>query len=454
MKYHDVLRYLYGLVDYERRRIDRYSAREFKLERVAGLLEKLGSPHDTYPTLHIAGTKGKGSVSSMMSAIARASGLRTGLYVSPHLHTYRERIQIDGHPISRAAISDLVAEIQPVVETIPGLTTFEVTTALAFLHFQRSGVDLGVMEVGLGGRLDATNVITPEISIITSLSLDHTAILGDTLAKIAFEKAGIIKPHVPVVTSPQAGEALDVLRRVASERDAPLTVVGEDVGWEPLERTIRGQRLRVSHRAAPSGFDGDYDLALLGDFQLENATSAVAAAAVLRRTGHAWATPEAVRHALATVTWPGRMEILNESPPLVVDCAHNPYSAQTLVSSLEKWFPDTSWILLYGASSDKDIRGMLAALLPMCEHVIVTRSYHPRAAAPYALADICADLGKGAEIAVNPQRGLEQASQRLRPGWGIIATGSIFIVADTRETWAKDKRLDLPMGDWVDEPWE
>jgi dihydrofolate synthase/folylpolyglutamate synthase len=148
------------------------------------------------------------------------------------------------------------------------------------------------------------------------------------------------------------------------------------------------------------------------------------------------------------------MEILNEDPRLVVDCAHNPYSARTLAHSLRTWFPDTSWVLVYGASNDKDIAGMLEALLPLSKHVIVTRSYHPRAAAPYVLADLCADLGHGAEIAVNPKRALEQASRRLESGWGIIATGSIFLVADVREAWAHQSELDLPMGDWVDEPWE
>ncbi|MCJ7551139.1 MAG: bifunctional folylpolyglutamate synthase/dihydrofolate synthase [Anaerolineae bacterium] len=454
MKYHDVLRYLYGLVDYETRRIERYSEGVFKLERVIQLLEKLGSPHQAYPTLHVAGTKGKGSVSAMMASIARAGGLHTGLYISPHLHTYRERMQVDGIPISRSTMAELVEEIQPIVETVAGLTTFEVTTALAFMHFLRADVDLAVMEVGLGGRLDATNVITPEVSIITSLSLDHTYLLGDTLAEIAFEKAGIIKPGIPVVTSPQKPDALQVLRRVAEERGAPLTIVGQDVTWEPVSRSRSRQTLRINHTSAPSPLDGDYELALLGEFQLENATTAVAAAAILHANGHPWAAPEAVREGLKTVSWPGRMEVLSESPRLIVDCAHNPYSAQVLADSLKLWFPDTSWILLYGASNDKDITGMLEALLPISEHVIVTRSYHPRAAAPYVLADICADLGKGAEIAVNPQRGLEQACHRLQPGWGIIATGSIFLVADTREAWAKDAHLDLPMGDWVDEPWE
>jgi len=454
MKYHDVLRYLYGLVDYEKRRIERYSPREFKLERVATLLERLGSPHQSYPTLHIAGTKGKGSVSAMLASMALAAGQRTGLYTSPHLHTYRERIQIDRQPIPRAAMAELVEEMQPIVETVEGLTTFEVTTALAFLWFARQNVDLAVMEVGLGGRLDATNVITPEVSIITSLSLDHTYLLGDTLADIAYEKGGIIKPSVPLVTAPQKPEAMEVLERIANERGAPLTVVGEDWIWESAGRSYTGQQMVIRHPAGPSDYEGTYELSLIGDFQLENATVAVAAAAVLAARDHTWVSPAALRAGLQTVVWPGRMEILNQHPPVVVDCAHNLYSAQVLANSLRIWFPDISWVLIYGASTDKDIAGMLNALLPMSSHVIVTRSYHPRAAAPYELADLCADLGHGAEIAINPSRALEQASRRLEPGWGIIATGSIFLVADIREAWAKHADLDIPMGDWVDEPWD
>ncbi len=453
MEYHEALRYLYGLVDYEKRRIERYSPREFKIERVMRLLEQLGNPHQTYPTLHIAGTKGKGSVSVMMAEIAQTAGVQTGLYTSPHLHTYRDRMQINRAPISRRQMAALLQEIKPNVESIEGLTTFEVTTALAFLYFAREHIDLGVMEVGLGGRLDATNVITPDLSIITSLSLDHMAILGNTLAEIAREKAGIIKPGVPVISAPQRPDAIEVLETVAAEHEATLTVVGRDWIWEPVSHSLTGQTLRIYKSHGTSPFEGAYKVALLGDFQQENATVAVAAADKLYTTGHSWATPEATHAALQNVTWPGRMEILNPEPPVVVDSAHNPYATQVLAQSLKTWFPDTKWLLIYGASNDKDIDGMLKALLSLSEHVIVTRSYHPRAATPYVLADKCAMLGQGAEIAVDPGRALQQASPRMHAGWGIIATGSIFIVADVREAWAKQGGLDLPQGDWTDEPW-
>jgi dihydrofolate synthase/folylpolyglutamate synthase len=342
--------------------------------------------------------------------------------------------------------------MKPTVDARPALTTFEVATALAFLYFARQNVDLAVMEVGLGGRLDATNVITPEVSIITSLSLDHTYLLGNTLAEIAWEKGGIIKPGIPVVSAPQKPEALAVLESMTSEKHSTLTVVGRDWQFDVGQRLSFKQTLIIEHNGTSSPFDGEYELALLGDFQLENAAVAVAATAVLADKGLDWATPKAIREALQNVSWPGRLEILNKNLPLVVDCAHNPYSAEKLVESLAVWFPDKRWILIYGASNDKDIDGMLRALLPVSEQIIVTRSFHPRAAAPYDLADRCADLGRGAEIAVDSQHALEQACAYINPNLGILVTGSIFIVADIRELWGKRENLNLPQGDWEDEP--
>ncbi len=454
MKYHDALRYLYGLVDYEKRRIERYTPEEFRLDRVVTLLEKLGNPHHRYPKLHIAGTKGKGSVAAILAAVAQAGGQRVGLYTSPHLHTYRERMQIDRVPIAREQMAALVAEIQPVVESVPQLTIFEVNTALAFRYFAQEEVDLAVIEVGLGGRLDATNVITPLVSVITSLSLDHTYLLGNTLAEIAGEKAGIIKPGVPVISAPQRRESWRVLAEVAQKQHASFTLVGRDWHWSAGRRSLTSQTISVTQAAGPSALAGEYQLALLGDFQQENAATAIAALATLREQGHAWITRETVRAGLAQVTWPGRMEVLSRRPPLIVDCAHNPYSARMLVQSLQKWFPETRWVLIYGASNDKDIRGMLAALLPISEHLIVTRSYHPRAASPYSLADQCVALGKGAEIAINPARALEQVQPHLKPGVGILATGSIFLVAEIQTSWAAENHLSLPRADWDgDEEW-
>jgi dihydrofolate synthase/folylpolyglutamate synthase len=312
------------------------------------------------------------------------------------------------------------------------------------------------MEVGLGGRLDATNVITPEISVITSLSLDHTALLGNTLAEIAYEKGGIIKPGVPVVSAPQQPEALNKLKEIALERESPIHVVSEDMHIGGIKREFPYQVFKIKARTGSNAFDGEYKLSLLGDFQVENAATTITAAKTLYETGHTWASPEAVRYSLENVTWAGRMEVLRTSPPVVIDSAHNPYSTGVLIQSLKSWFPETKWLLIYGASGDKDIKGMLSYLLPEVEHVIVTRSYHPRAACPYELADLCADQGKGAEIAVSAERALDQACEHLnKHQWGLIVTGSVFLVADVREAWSTlaEQKLDIPQGDWVDEPW-
>ncbi len=462
MKYHSALRYLYSLVDYEKRRIERYAPNVFKLDRVRTYLERLGNPQERYPALHIAGTKGKGSVSAMLASILLAAERRNrpapriGLYTSPHLHTYRERIQINGVPIARAEMAALVEEIAPIIESVPDLTMFEATTGLAFLYFARQQVDWAVIEVGLGGRLDATNVITPQVSVITSISLDHTYLLGDTVEQIAAEKGGIIKPEVPVVVAPQqkAG-ALEVLRAIAAERRSPFLAVEAQWRWEPLRLSVQGQRVRLRRRAGSSPLEGDYLVPLIGDFQQENAATAVAAAEVLREAGYPAMEREAVAEGLRQTRWPGRMEVLSRDPLLLVDCAHNPYSARVLARSLRTWFPDRNWVLIYGASNDKDMEGMLEHLLPMARRVIVTRSHHPRAASPSRLADFCAGLGCGAEIAIHPQRALELAQRHLRyhPDWGILVTGSIFLVADVRTAWSKDHPLPLPREDWDDEPW-
>jgi dihydrofolate synthase/folylpolyglutamate synthase len=324
---------------------------------------------------------------------------------------------------------------------------------LAFLYFARQQVDIGVIEVGLGGRLDATNVITPEISVITSLSLDHTRLLGNTVADIAREKGGIIKPGVPTVSAPQKPEALAVLKTIATKRDAPLTVVGWDWAWEALQHDLERQTIAVRRMHTPSDYDGTYTLSLLGDFQQENAAVTIATAAVLHANGHAWANPTTVHAGLAQTQWPGRMEVLQREPPVVLDCAHNPYSAETLAQSLKTWFPDTRWILIFGASNDKDIPSVLKALLPLCERVLMTKSYHPRSTAPETLAAYCAALGKTADVVVEPPQALAAALEYLKPGLGIITTGSIFLVADVRTAWAKERGLNLPLGDWDDEPW-
>jgi len=289
--------------------------------------------------------------------------------------------------------------------------------------------------------------LTPEVSVITSLSLDHTYLLGNTLAEIAREKAGIIKPATPAVSAPQRAEAIKVLEAVSREREAPRIEVGRDWDYEPGPLDLEGQYFAV-RRIADGGseLDGEYWIPLLGRHQLENSTSAIAALEILRQQG--FHIPiEAVHEGLHNVHWPGRFEILSSEPLVVVDCAHNPYSAHALRQALEEWFPNKRWVLIFGASADKDIAGMLRALLPISEYTIVTRSDHPRATAPIKLADVVASVGGGAEVSVNVRKSIRRGLATMDPGSGLLMTGSIFLVADAREQWALYTGVPLPEND-------
>ena len=243
--YNKALDYLYSFVDYSLKHSSELAKAEFNLDRMFALMEELGNPQSKYPIIHVAGTKGKGSVCALCASALQAAGYKVGLYTSPHLLDFCERIQVNGKPISHEFLVELVEEIKPAVAKIPKLTTFEITTALGFLAFAKQGCSAAVIEVGLGGRLDATNIVTPNVSVITSLSYDHMAVLGDTLAKIAGEKAGIIKRGVPVVSSSQKEEALDVLKRLAKLEDSNFTLVGKDIKFESLKSSLDGQVVSI-----------------------------------------------------------------------------------------------------------------------------------------------------------------------------------------------------------------
>ncbi len=451
MNYSETIAYLYSLADYEKTRIERYTPETFDLSRVERLLAAMGNPHTRFPAVHIAGTKGKGSTAAMSEACLRAAGYHTGFYTSPHMHTFRERIQMNRQKIARQKVVALVEEVRPLIERTPGVTYFEAITAIGFLYFARAGVDVAVVEVGLGGRLDATNVLTPEVSVITSLSLEHTYLLGNTLAAIAYEKAGIIKPGIPAVSAPQRAEAIKVLETVSREREAPLTEIGRDWDYDPGPADLDGQ-VFTARRISGGGseLDGEYWIPLLGRHQLENATSAIAALYIMRQRGFRIPV-EAVHEGLHNVRWPGRLEILSREPLVVADGAHNPYSAQVLRKALEEWFPDQRWVLIFGASADKDIAEILQVLLPISEYTIVTRSDHPRAAAPVELADVVASVGGGAEVSVNVRKSLQRGLAAMDPGNGLLATGSIHLVADAREEWARYTGAPLPDNDEEEE---
>lgn len=434
LTYKKALSYIYSFTNYEEKISYRYAPQFFDLARMERLLALLDNPHRRFRSLHIAGTKGKGSTAAMSESILRAAGYRTGLYTSPHLHTIRERIQVEGRLIPEGMMVSLVEHSQPLASQIEELTTFEIITALALTYFAQQGVELAILEVGLGGRLDATNVITPLVSVITSLSYDHTQVLGDTLAQIAREKAGIIKPDIPVVSAPQAPEALAVIEEVCSQKGGELTVVGQDWTWEVGEANLKGQSFRVMSDKL-RGMSDKFWIPLLGRHQLINATVAIAAAEKLRERGVA--LPESsIREGLRGVRWPGRLEILSRKPFLVVDCAHNVDSARKLRGALKELFDGhRNLTLVFGASVDKDIEGMMHELIPSAKKVIVIQARHPRAADPHRLEEMASDLGYEVTRGEDVSAALDLALEMAGPQDLICATGSTFVVAEAREAW-------------------
>ena len=447
LAYQAALDYLYSFVDYSLTRNLRYSPEAFNLGRMEALMARLGNPERQYPVVHVAGTKGKGSVSVMCASALIAQGYHTGFYTSPHLQEYTERIQVDGQQISKHDLVELVDEIKPHVAAIEQLTTFEITTALAFLYFARRGVNAAVIEVGLGGRLDATNVVTPLVSVITSLSMDHMNVLGDTLALIAGEKAGIIKQGRPVVLSPQKDEARLVVERIASERDSRLVEVGRNVHYAPISHSLDGQSFivwnakdqdLVNHYLEsdqpPAWQPTRLTIPLLGHHQLENAATAYETLQVARDEG-LQISEESIAEGLATVQWPGRFEILQRKPMVLVDSAHNRDSALKLRLAIDDYLPGRPVVLLFGVSEDKDIYGMFTELMPRVRQVIATQSIHPRAMDANKLVELAHQFGVRAKAVLPLERALDTALSAAGEDAAVVVTGSLFVAAAVREVW-------------------
>ena len=431
MNYQAALDYILSFADYERAS---RSAVIFDLRRMEVLLGKLGSPEVGAIPIQVAGTKGKGSTAAMVASVLTRAGYKTGLYTSPHLRSFTERIQVDGMPIAEDEFARLVEVLKPEVEAVNKfgafgqLTTFELLTALAFAYFKERGVDFQVLETGLGGRLDATNVVKPGVCVITSISFDHTEVLGNTLTQIATEKAGIIKPGSTVVSSPQFPEAMVVIEGVCREREVRLIKVGSDVSWYRKAFSSEGQSFQLK------GLTGKYNLSLplLGEHQLENAATAVAAVEILADRGVV-ASAESIAAGLAQVHWPGRLQVLKRKPWFIVDCAHNAYSAKRLVEALKQYFDFDRAVLILGVSSDKDVAGIVAELAPLSSIAIVTCTYHPRALEPARLAAEFSTWGITPEMVENVTSAVDLALARVKPEDLICATGSIFVVAEVIE---------------------
>lgn len=450
-KYQEALDFLYSFIDYSLKRNFRNAAEKFDLERMREFLRHLGNPQKDYGIIHVAGTKGKGSVSAICASVLTAHGYKTGLYTSPHMVDFTERIRINGQDILKEDLVELVDVLKPVTQLVNEITTFELTTALAFLHFSRQKVDFAVFEVGLGGRLDATNIVDPIVAVITSISYDHVQILGNTLSEIAGEKGGIIKHNKPVVLAPQKEEARLKLEAIARERAAPLIQVGRDYLYAADSHNLNEQTLLVWTPDEQSLVDrfiesGGRDIwsplrlhiPLLGFHQVENAATAYAALKTAEKFG-VELSQEAYQNGFAGVDWPGRMELLRRHPPIVIDSAHNRYSALRLRQAMDDYFPGLPIILVFGASEDKDVEGMFQELLPRVHRVITTQSTHPRAMDAKTLLDIAHRCGRSAKAITPVEEALEAAIKEAGQESVVLIAGSIFIAAAARDILGKLK---------------
>jgi dihydrofolate synthase/folylpolyglutamate synthase len=477
--YSAALEFLLSRIDYERSATVPYNRREFHLERMHALLDRLGNPHKSLKVVHVAGTKGKGSTAAMIAAILSAAGYRTGLYTSPHLDRIEERLAIDGRPCSPEQFVELLQRVRPVVEAMDeagrgagfspcelvdgawakthatpgaeddgvllGPTYFEITTAMAFLHFAQQAVDIAVVEVGLGGRLDSTNVVRPLVSVITSISFDHMKQLGATLDAIAREKAGIIKPGVPVVSSVLGGEPRRAIEEVARQCQSTIAQLGVDFDFA----------YRPPHKldSAPASGEIDFRLhqtggaeqlenlpmALLGRHQAANAAVALATIAELQRQG--WEVPEsAVRAGLAATRCPARIEVVSRRPTIVIDTAHNLASIRSLVETLEESFTVRRRLLLFAATQEKQVREMLEILLPRFERVILTRYWqNPRGLPLAQLAAMAAEISTvPQEVFPTPGEAWRRVRQLTTPEHLVCVTGSFFLAAEIRHEMAAE----------------
>lgn len=439
--YEQALQYLFTTTDYEKQQRLRYNVTTFDLDRMNALLKGLGDPHKKIKCVHIAGTKGKGSTATMLAKMMEANGYNIGLYTSPHVTTLHERIVINSTMISRKELHDLINRIHPVTEKLRRQgsepTFFELFTAIAFLYFCDHKVDLAVIETGLGGRLDSTNVVLPEVIGITSISMDHMNLLGNSLDSITKEKAGIIKKGVPVVTVQQDPAAMRVLKKQAVTLKAPLIVTGKDVDFSYRFESSRehGPHTRICLTTPSSRFE-HLRVPLPGEHQAINCGLALAMLDQLKSQGYTIDDQKAVA-GLHSVSMPGRMEMVYNDPRTLVDAAHNAASIRALIAAIGQHIPYDSLIFIFGCNSDKDVRGMLTELQYGADKVIFTRSNSPKAVLPMDLAEMYTDIcGKMCQTALSLREAVRIAKSAVTREDLVCITGSFYLVGQAKELFA------------------
>jgi dihydrofolate synthase/folylpolyglutamate synthase len=444
MNYESAVRYLLSL-GRELAAPTQAAAAKFNLENITILLERLGRPDRAYPCVHIAGTNGKGSTAAFLEKILRDAGFRTGLNTSPHLERINERIRISGEEIADERFAEIFTRVHAVIEELLAEgklrahpTYFECVTALAFEAFAREHVDFAVIEVGLGGRLDATNVVSPLVSIVTRIDFDHENFLGHSLREIAGEKAGILKPQVPAVFAAQLPEAREVLLERAKELRCPVVETGEVFSVE--NEAMESGLARATAVEIASGKTFSLEPRLAGRFQLQNALNAVAAARILQNRNYR-ITDENIETGIATTEWPGRLERLQTRPDVYLDGAHNPGAAKELARFLEENFVGRRVYLIFGAMRDKAVDEVTGMLFPRAQEVIFTQPRTPRAVSARQLAEMAGDHAKKFAVIEDAEHALESALSKAGPEDAIFITGSLYLVGEMRHAWNARRKV-------------
>lgn len=442
MDYSNAVRYLLSL-GRELAAPTQAAAAKFDLQNTQVLLERLGRPDRVYPTVHIAGTNGKGSTAAFVEAILREAGFRTGLNTSPHLERINERVRIDGQEIADEEFAATFTRIQSVIEESLAEgklrahpTYFECITALAFEAFARERIEFGVIEVGLGGRLDATNIITPVVSIITRIDFDHENFLGHSLREISGEKAGILKYAVPLVSAPQHAEVREVLLTRANELHCPIVETGP--AFRVDQETLQDGCVHAHVTDVATGSDFSLALKLPGRFQLQNALNAVAAVRLLQSKDYRISN-ENIERGIAAARWPGRLEKLQSQPDLYLDGAHNPSAARELALFMDETFAGRRVILIYGAMRDKAVDEITGLLFPLASEVIFTQPSNPRAVSATQLVHIAGHHAARYSVINDAGAALDAALASARPEDAIFVTGSLYLVGQLRHAW-KNRR--------------
>jgi len=437
-EYQRSLDFIYSFIDLSITRNLRYSPEKFNLSRMDKLMALLGDPQLDYDVIHVAGTKGKGSICAMVTSIMKEAGYKVGFYSSPHMIDFRERIKINNNDIPKEKLIYYVTKLRPVINSVEKISTFEIITAIAFKYFADQQVDIALIEVGMGGRLDATNVVKPIVSVISPVSHDHMKILGNTISKIAEEKAGIIKDSVPVILSPQKRSAKEVIARIANDKGSLLIDTSEKYDFKQIEYSLLKQSFTINE--ITSNLQGPirpiYEIPLLGDHQIHNAITSYACIVQLRKFGYE-VSDNALAKGFSKVEWPGRFEVICQKPLVIVDGAHNKDSFRKLRNTIKKYLGKRKITLIFGASEDKEVRSMIQIIRPYITQFIFTKSEHPRALGISELENLAVNLDLKNYSTRKIDTIIPLILRKSTQDQVFIASGSIFVAGAIKQLLAE-----------------